>query len=167
MNDDWDQYFMGLAYYVATKSKDRSTTVGSVIVGPDNEIRTTGYNSFVRGFDEEPKHHERPLKYEVTEHAERNAIYNAARVGTPLNRCRIYLPWLPCTDGARAIIQSGIIEVITPKENPGSGNWMEKSEIIVDMFHKCGVKLREWSGEIEEIRGRINGKEFVPSDIKI
>ena len=80
MNNTWDQYFMTMAYLAATKSKDKSTTVGAVVVGPDNEIRTTGYNSFVRGFNEEPRHHERPLKYEVTEHAERNAIYNAAPI---------------------------------------------------------------------------------------
>ena len=159
---DWDEYFMGLTYYAATRSKDRSTTVGCVIVGPDNEIRTTGYNSFVRGFKDEPHHHERPLKYELTEHAERNAIYNAARVGTPLNNCKIYVAWLPCTDCARAIIQSGIKEVVLHKEYPAHVGWSDKQKISMEMFDQCGVEVREWSGKISPVTGLISGEVFDP-----
>jgi dCMP deaminase len=102
-----------MANHVATRSKDRSTKVGCVIVGPDNEVRSTGYNSFPRGInDDSPERHERPEKYLWTEHAERNAIYNAARFGTPLKGCRAYLPWFPCMDCARALVQAGVVEVI-------------------------------------------------------
>lgn len=162
-NRDWDQYFMTMAYLVATRSKDQSTTVGSVIVSQDNVVRATGYNSFVRGFEDEPHHHERPLKYELIEHSERNAIYNAARVGTSLSGCRIYLPWMPCTDCARGIIQAGITEVVLHKEYPGHTGWSEKQEIAVDMFNRCSVTLRHWSGKIEQISGLISGQIFDPS----
>ena len=92
----WDVYFMTLCHDVATRSKDESTKLGCVIVGPDMEIRSTGYNSFPRGVhDDVAERQQRPLKYLWIEHSERNAIYNAARMGTGLKNCVLYCPWLP------------------------------------------------------------------------
>lgn len=111
----WDLYFHEMSKLVATRSKDQSTNIGAVIVGPDNEIISTGYNSFPRGIDDyNPDRHERPEKYFWFEHAERNAIFNAARrSGSGLNGCKMYLNcFVPCTDCARAIIQVGIDQVI-------------------------------------------------------
>jgi len=172
----WDNYFISMAMLVASKSKDPSTKVGCVIVGPDNEVRSTGFNGFPRGVKEVefggehkprlinkltatvmctnedcrdnipvtqedcdkymftkdymkcsphfregeakliPERWERPAKYDWVEHAERNAVYNAARVGTALKGCIVYLNWEPhpCKDCTRAFIQSGIIEVVGP-----------------------------------------------------
>jgi dCMP deaminase len=109
---NWHKYFFNLIYPIRSKSKDPNTKVGCVIVGPDNEIRSTGYNSFVRGIkDDVPERLIRPEKYFWMEHAERNAIYNAARVGVPLKGCVIYMFGIPCMDCARAIIQAGIKEI--------------------------------------------------------
>ena len=81
-SDEWDIRFMNLAKMIATWSKDTSTKVGCVIIGPDKEIRSTGYNGFPRGVDDTiAKRKERPAKYKFTEHAERNAIYNASLFG--------------------------------------------------------------------------------------
>ena len=89
---DWDTYFMSLAYLVGMKSKDPRTKVGAVVVGPDNEIRSTGYNSFPRGMNDRVAERQvAPAKHLYFEHAERNAIYNAARMGQSLKGCRIYL----------------------------------------------------------------------------
>src|ERR1700739_3518019 len=78
----WDRRFMVLAASIGSWSKDRSAKTGCVIVGPDRLIRSTGFNGFVRGVDDEvAARHERPAKYSWTEHAERNGIYNAARLG--------------------------------------------------------------------------------------
>jgi len=72
---DWDARFMNLARHISEWSKDRSTKVGVVIVGPENEVRALGYNGFPRGIDDDaPDRHERPEKYLWVEHAERNAI---------------------------------------------------------------------------------------------
>jgi dCMP deaminase len=91
MSDSWDKFFMDMAKLVASKSKDRSRKVGCVIVGPDNEVRSVGYNGFPRGIaDHIEWRHERPAKYKWTEHAERNAIYNSARAGIRTEGCRIY-----------------------------------------------------------------------------
>lgn len=139
----WDDYFMGLASHVATRSKDRSTKVGCVIVGPDNEICSTGYNGFPRGInDEVPERHERPAKYKWTEHAERNAIYNAARMGTALKGCRIYLPWFPCMDCARAITQSGIVELVCHAPDMNDERWGHDFSTATVLFEEAGVAVR-------------------------
>jgi len=152
----WDLFYIGLAEMWANKSKDRSTGVGAIIVGPDNEQRSAGYNGFPRKVDDNVEcRHDRPLKYEFTEHAERNAIYNAARMGTPVDGCVMYLNWwpLPCPDCARAVIQSGINEVIGP-DRPFASNvkgdtnvagrekdWQESFKTTKQMFEEAGVKV--------------------------
>jgi dCMP deaminase len=70
----WDGRFLDLARHVAAWSKDPVTKVGSVIVGPDNEVRALGYNGLPRDFDDVPERLARPDKYVWVEHAERNAI---------------------------------------------------------------------------------------------
>lgn len=110
----WDARWLDLATHVGQWSKDRSTKVGCVIVGNANQVLALGYNGFPRGCDDNaPERHDRPLKYKWTEHAERNAIYNAARTGTNLTGAVLYVPWFPCVDCARGIAQSGISHVVT------------------------------------------------------
>lgn len=139
----WDQYFMDIALAVSMRSKDRSTKVGCVLVGPDNEIRSTGYNSFPRGInDDAPERHERPEKYLWTEHAERNAVYAAARVGTPLKGCRAYLPWFPCMDCARALVQSGINELIAVQPDLNDPRWGEDFKRVGTLMAEAGVSVR-------------------------
>ena len=140
----WDEYFMGMARFVATKSKDQSVKVGMVIVGPDHEVRSTGYNGFARGIDEtDQSRWERPIKYQWVEHAERNAIYNAARMGTPTNGCTAYLESPPCTDCGRAIIQAGIKEIVVTTKNPFAArkDWAASIKFAVDMLEEAGVTV--------------------------
>jgi dCMP deaminase len=144
----WDEYFMDMCDFVARRSKDRSTRLGCVIVGPGNEIRTTGYNGFPRGIDDSrPERHERPAKDAWSEHAERNAIYNAARMGTPLNGCRLYVSWFPCMDCARAITQVGITEVIVlaPEDDERGARWADSFELSKELFAEAGLKVRIFS----------------------
>jgi dCMP deaminase len=160
---DWDQYFISLTYLVAMKSKDRSTHVGSVIVGPDHEIRSTGYNSFPRRLnDDVPARHERPLKYIYTEHAERNAVYNAARIGVSCRNCILYTSACPCVDCARAIIQSGISEVVVHSENPLNRHdrWQTSFDVAMEMFDECGVRFGWWSGEPLALTGLADGRRY-------
>ena len=143
---NWDNRFIELATLVSTWSKDRSTKVGAVIVGPDNEIRSTGYNGFPRGVDDNvDSRHDRPAKYSYTEHAERNAIYNAARIGTPLKGCTLYLNFapVPCFDCSRGVIQSGITRVIGPNiPFTGKGNfWEESLSVGAEMMLEAGIEL--------------------------
>ena len=139
---NWDEYFMNIALAVSKRSKDRSTQLGCVIVGPDKEIRSTGYNSFPRGIDDHAEcRHERPEKYLWTEHAERNAIYAAAKVGTPLDGCTAYVSWIPCMDCARGLVQAGIKRVVGMKfreDDPKWGGDFKKVEIL---FKEANVTL--------------------------
>lgn len=147
----WDKKFLDQAALVASWSKDRSTKVGAVIVGPDNEVRSQGYNGFPRGVEDGVEaRHERPAKYLFTEHAERNAIYNAVRANIPIKGCRLYLNFSPscCADCARAIIQSGIIEVVGNESPfPGKGEqWEQSIAAAKAMCDEAGVKWRTVNG---------------------
>ena len=147
-SEKWNRRFMEVAFLVASWSKDNSTKVGAVVVGPDREIRATGYNGLVRGVDDDkPERMERPTKYDFFEHAERNAIYNACLTGTSLKNCTIFITFPPCSDCARAIIQSGIKRVITnPFETTDKAKdklWREKFEYSRQMFEEAGVEYIE------------------------
>ncbi len=141
----WDEYFMSIARAVALKSKDL-TKVGVVIVGPDKEIRSTGYNGFPRGILDgaSSTRWERPEKYEWIEHAERNAIYNAARCGARTKDCMMVTLGPPCTPCARAIIQAGITEVVLTTKNPFAGrpDWKASLEFAEAMLEEAGVEVR-------------------------
>lgn len=140
---NWDQYFMDIAKAVSARSKDRSTKVGCVIVGPDKGIRSTGYNSFPRGINDNIEgRHQRPEKYAWTEHAERNAIYAAARTGTPTEGCTAYLPWFPCMDCARALVQAGIKEVVGVKPDLSDARWGADFARAETLFAEAGVAVR-------------------------
>jgi dCMP deaminase len=156
--DDWnfDALFINMAYVMARKSKDRSTQVGAVIVGPNQEIRSTGYNGPCRGeHDDDPSIQERPLKYFLFEHAERNCLYNSAFCGVSTAGCTMYCTWgPPCADCARAVVQSGIKQLVYHLEFPASHGWTESTQAGAGLLQRCGVSLRAWSGIplVSEIR---------------
>lgn len=144
---DWDNYWLQHAILAATKSKDPSTQVGCVIVSQDNQLLTTGFNGFPRGVNElDPERWERPVKYSYVEHAERNAVYNAARYGIALKGSKAYLNWTPnpCEGCARALIQAGIVEVIgtdVPFAGKGKGTFYDV-DVGSDMFKENGIIQR-------------------------
>ncbi len=147
MSAKWDARFLRLAHEVSTWSKDRSTQVGAVIVGDDKTPGPYGYNGFPRDVDDDAEdRHQRPSKYRWTEHAERNAIYNAARIGMGLKGCTMYVTHVPCADCARAIVQVGIREVVVDRacmEDRGfNDRWDEESQVTREMLKEAGVTLR-------------------------
>ena len=110
---NWDEYFMGIAMLAARRSKDPSTQVGACIVSQDNIIISTGYNGMPQGCsdDEFPWDREgEETKYPYVVHAELNAILNAN--GHDLRGSRLFVALFPCNECAKAIIQSGVKEVI-------------------------------------------------------
>jgi dCMP deaminase len=127
------------------KSKDQFTQIGAVIVGQDNEVLSTGYNSFPRGLvDNLPERQERPEKYFWFEHAERNAIYNAARVGTPLKNSKIYITsGLPCMDCARGIVNAGIKTIYCKSEctTKNKDKWADSQQRSFQLLKECGVEV--------------------------
>jgi dCMP deaminase len=146
----WDRMFLAIAKDAAKRSKDPSTQVGAVIVGPDNEVRSLGYNCFPRGVDDGfPGRLERPLKYRWVEHGERNAVYNAARVGIPLKGCRIYVSWIPCSDCARAIIQSGMVELVVEDVSIPE-RWRADFLVSLTMLREARILIRRLD-EVEHL----------------
>ena len=142
----WDQYYLDICKVVAQRSKDPNTQIGSVIVGPNHEIRSTGYNSFPRGIrDDVPERLARPAKYLWIEHAERNAICNAARAGTATEGCTIYVEIMPCMDCARAVVQAGIVQVVVSAERMSqysSQYYDEHFGMVETLFAEAKVVVR-------------------------
>ena len=151
---DWDEFFMSMVYLAAMKSKDNQTHMGAVVVGDNKEIRSIGYNGFVRDLDDNvQERQERPEKYYWMEHAERNAIYNASLMGVSLKGCTMYTNGVPCMDCGRAIIQSGIRTVIVDKnwEDDNSDVWLEHAKRTLEMFSEVGIRIQYFEGNIWKI----------------
>ena len=145
MSMDWDNYFLHIACVVRLKSKDPSTKIGAVIVGADHNIISTGFNGFPRGVSDHAwRYEDRPTKYALVEHAERNAIYNAARHGIRLESSTLYMvsmgpPVLPCSDCAKGIIQSGIKRLVVSAFKPLTPGWEESFASSSTMLNEAGI----------------------------
>lgn len=138
----WKQRMLALANHIATWSKDQSTKVGCVIADNDSRVLSTGYNGFPVGVDDDvPERHERPLKYRYTAHAEANAIYTAAHHGVALCCATMYLPWYPCCDCAKAIVQSGIGYLVCYKPDLTDARWGEDFVISQVILSEGGVEV--------------------------
>jgi dCMP deaminase len=160
----WDMLFMRMAYLASTKSKDTKTKIGAVIVGPNNEPISFGFNGLPRKVDDTiSDRYERPRKYLFFEHAERNAIYTLPRIGAMIPKgSKMFTHGLPCADCGRAIIQAGISEVIThePWEKVFAylyDNWSDSCAATAEMFKEAGV-VHRLLPEFVGCQGFINGK---------
>lgn len=142
---NWTEYFLNIAEVIKLKSKDKSTQIGAVIVGNDNEILSTGYNSFPRGMDDNiQERQERPEKYFYMVHAEINSIINAARTGVSIKNSSIYLTCgIPCADCAKAIINAGIKTIYCKQicTTKNKEKWGESQKRSVQLFDECGVQV--------------------------
>lgn len=146
---NWQTYFLRMADTTRLKSKDPNTQVGAIIVGPEKQILSTGFNGFPRGINDDiPARWERPIKYEWIEHAERNAIYNAARHGIALRGASMYIFGFgpPCSGCARAIIQAGITKVVFSGRSDWQHQWAVSLEISREMLSEAGVIVEEAEG---------------------
>lgn len=133
----WQEYFMAFAKLAATKSKD-STQVGAVLVGPDGEIRLTGYNGPPKGVLDSMERRERPTKYLYASHAEANIIAFAARQGIRTDGCTIYCTHHPCAACARTLIQAGVVAVVY-----GGGTFQAldaEREAVQNMAREAGIR---------------------------
>ena len=134
MSDKWDLRFLELARHISDWSKDPSTKVGCVVVGPDREIRSTGFNGFPRGIeDDDDRLQNREKKYPMICHAEENAIMHAARIGISLKGNTAYVTWPPCSRCTRSLIQAGINEVVYPSEVEIPERWEEDFSIAMEL----------------------------------
>lgn len=145
---NWDERFMALATHVSEWSKDRSRKVGCIFVGKNREVLATGYNGFARGInDDVEERHQRPAKYDWTEHAERNGIYNAARVGAKLDGATAYVPWFPCVACARSLIQVGVQRLVCFWPDFDDPKFGLEFRVGLEMLTEAGVMVEYLPGE--------------------
>jgi dCMP deaminase len=147
------RYSKAIAYYkqacsIANNfSKDPSTKVGAIFLYPETlNILSVGYNGMPRGIDEtKVERWKRPLKYKLIEHAERNAIYNAAMSGTGLKDSICVVSLFPCANCARGIIQSGCKLVISLALNESGDDrynrWKDDWEASIMMLNEADIKI--------------------------
>ena len=145
----WDEYFMGVAKLAARRSKDPNTQVGACIVSPENIIVSTGYNGMPKGCSDDEFPWERTgeeTKYPYVVHAELNAILNAN--GRNLRNSRIYVALFPCNECAKAIIQSGVKEVVYlsdkylgSKENTASKRMLDAAGVKYTQLRAATKKI--------------------------
>lgn len=156
--------YLKVAYGWATLSSDPSTQNGAILVDASGEIRVKAFNGFPRQVEHKDERWERPTKYSYVEHAERNAIYQAAYLGIPTKGLTMYCPWYACTDCARAIIQTGIRRVVghNHPSHDGGGRWKESIEIANTMFREAGVLCEYLDGTIGDVAIRLNGTIVYP-----
>jgi dCMP deaminase len=137
----WDEYFMGVSLLAAQRSKDPNTQVGACIVDSDNIIISTGYNGFPQGCSDDEFSWERTgtdTKYAYVVHAELNAILNSG--GKSLKGASLYVSLFPCNECSKAIIQSGIHEIVYLSDKYAD---TEATLASKTMLKAAGVKLRQ------------------------
>lgn len=147
----WDEYFMGVALLSAKRSKDPNTQVGACIVNDKNKIVGAGYNGLPIGChdDDFPWNKQGEFldtKYPYICHAELNAILN--NIGMDLHGCKIYTALFPCNECTKAIIQSGITEVIYLSDKYEGSDVFKASKIMLD---KAGVTYRKVTTKINTL----------------
>lgn len=144
----WDQYFMGIAHLSSFRSKDPSTQVGACIVNPNKRIVGIGYNGLPKGCEDDAFPWAREgefldTKYPYVVHAELNAILNST---VNLDGCKIYVSLFPCNECAKAIIQSGISELVFE-----SDKYHDTKESIASrkMLEAAGVKCTQLQEKVK------------------
>ena len=151
-NISWDEYFMGIAILSCERSKDPNTKVGACIVDENKKVVSIGYNGMPSGCDESQLSWNRgeglDSKYLYVCHAEFNAILNTRNGTSALRGCTLYVTLFPCNECTKAIIQTGIKEVvyISNKYEDTVGVQASKRMLLL-----AGVKIRHYEGRIPEI----------------
>lgn len=148
---NWDSYFMGIALLSSMRSKDPSTSVGACIVSEDNKILSLGYNGMPIGCSDDEYPWERegtPLdtKYLYVCHAELNALLNYS--GTNMKGAKVYTTLFPCNECTKALIQSGIKEVIYMSDKYADTDsviaakrMMDSVGIVYRPYEKCDKNI--------------------------
>lgn len=149
----WDEYFMGIAVFSSLRSKDNNTQVGACIVNDEKRILSVGYNGMPTGCCDDSMPWGRDgnfleTKYPFVCHAELNAILNSS-TGS-VKGGKIYVTHFPCNECAKAVIQSGIKEVIYIEDKYADTDGVKASKLMFDMV---GVKYSQYkkTGRAQEI----------------
>jgi len=156
VEQDVNRRRLAQAYKIALNSPDPSTHNGAIITDRAGTlILGRGCNQFPRGVEYYPERWERPLKYEIIEHAERNAIFDAAYHGRRCKGATMYAAWAACSDCARAIIQAGIIKLVrhadaTKRATMPGKDWTDTISTADMMLREAGVEIVDIEGKVTD-----------------
>jgi dCMP deaminase len=143
--DKWDQRFLRIAQEVLTWSKDPGTKVGCVLV-KDKRIIATGYNGFPANLsDALPLYNDRDYKLAITIHAEKNALFNAAKNGANTEGCSAYVTFPPCSQCAAALIQAGVKFLFCPDPKLAPERWQKTLTTGSNILTEAGVRTLYFS----------------------
>ncbi|MNI50644.1 tRNA-specific adenosine deaminase [compost metagenome] len=139
----WDEYFMAIAQIVSERSKDPNTRVGSCVINSKNRIVATGYNGMPNNVSDDDISWNRDgelleTKYPYVCHAELNAVLNST---VSLEDCKMYVTLFPCNECAKAIIQSGIKELVYLEDKYPDTDGIKASK---KMFDLAGIKYTKY-----------------------
>ena len=135
--------WIDLAYNLGLKSKHKAH-IGCVIVSNDGDILSTGWNHVPDGVDDADARYTMPAITFWMEHAERVAIYNAAKNGTSLNGATAYINYSPesiCTSCIRALIQSGIVRFVGPNRHLNSKSRKHNGVVNQNMIQEANIEM--------------------------
>jgi dCMP deaminase len=157
-----DLFNLALAYRQARNSPDPSTQNGAVIMDGNGFIVGQGCNTFPKKVAATAERLVSPVKYKFIEHAERNAIYDAVFRGHSLAGATMYCAWAACSDCARAIIQAGIVELVTHDipQHHDQGSWADSIAAGMTMLREADVIVRSTPGKIGGHKIRFNGAKI-------
>lgn len=139
-----------IAYRHAKQSPDPSTQNAALLVSDSGFILSKAVNEFPDGVKYSPERWERPLKYKIIEHAERNALFDLAKKGIRTEGLVMVCPWAACSDCARAIIQCGIRKLVTHKQahDRSPEFWQKEIEVAFVMLREANVEIEMYDGII-------------------
>ncbi len=142
----WDEYFMGVAILSSMRSKDPKCQVGACIVNGQKKIVSLGYNGMPYSKQDNDQTYPwtknaDPIKHKHTYvvHAELNAILNAH---ADIRGCTLYATLFPCHECCKAIVQSGITELVYITQKDDADNLVKASEL---MLANAGIICRQYS----------------------
>jgi dCMP deaminase len=137
----WDSRFLRIAHEVQSWSKDPSTKCGCVLVR-DRRIISTGYNGLPASLsDSLDRYRDRDFKLATIIHAEKNAIFNAAKNGASTEGATAYVTWPPCSQCASALVQAGVEKVVCPDPKNGPERWVTNFLLANELLYEAGVKV--------------------------
>ena len=165
LNDIEIRDLMRQVYHTARHSTDRSTHNGAMLIDERSDRPplplVLGFNHHLPGWEGE---HERPMKYSVTEHAERDVIYRAAYHGIRTRGLTMIANWVACPDCARGIVLPGIRRVICHKQcmDLTPQRWTKMVNLGLEMCEKNKVPVVQWGGKVGNCENLNNGELWYP-----
>lgn len=151
-SDGQSREWLRTCYHEAAQSPDPSTQIGAaIIIGNQLQLGTRSFNGPTVGWEmTEEQWNNKPLKYQLVEHAERRAIYKAAKTGLWTEGGALISTWAACADCARAMVEAGLKTLIRhyPPLDDATERWLESVSIGDQILKANNIEIIDVIGNI-------------------